>query len=166
MDAADLWAADGLITRAIGEEIRRVRESAGWTRSQLVERMPTDIHIRTLAAYEQGSRQCAVVRLVEICLVLGVAPEALLGLALHRAEIDLQTLGIEVDLHAVMRDEQAELAPLRSWACKRLQGASKGAGIAHLNYAAIQEMAILLDFTRSELIRHLSRFTPQAAPLS
>jgi hypothetical protein len=71
MDGADVWAADGMITRAIGEEICRVRRSIGWTRSQLVERMPTDIHIRTLAAYEQGARQCAIVRLVEICVALG-----------------------------------------------------------------------------------------------
>jgi transcriptional regulator with XRE-family HTH domain len=91
MDVADAWAADRMITRAIGEEIRRVRRSLGWTRSQLAERMPTDIHIRTLAAYEQSARQCAIVRLVEICVALGVAPSTLLGLAPHRAEIDLQT---------------------------------------------------------------------------
>lgn len=164
MHAVDLWAADGIITRAIGEEIRKARRSMGWTRLQLAERMPTDIHIRTLAAYEQGARQCAIVRLVEICLALGVAPTSLLGLALRRAEVDLQTIGMEVDLHAVIHDEQAELEPLRNWARKQLQSKPDGPGVARLNHSVIEGMALLLDFTRSELIQHLSRFTPRVAP--
>jgi transcriptional regulator with XRE-family HTH domain len=163
MDAADVWAADGVITRAIGEEIRRVRRSIGWTRIHLADRMPTDIHIRTLAAYEQGARQVGLVRLVEICLTLGVAPSAVIGLALHRAEIDLQTVGMEVDLHAIVRDERPEFAALRTWARKRLHSAPDG--IARLSHAVIAEMAVILGHDQPELIRMLSRFTPPAAPV-
>ena len=150
----------GLITRALGEELQRARRQVGWTRAQLVQRMPSAIHIRTLATYEQGVRQCTVARLVEICHTLGVAATDVLGLALQRAEIDLQSIGLQIDLREVVRDDQAELESLREWANKRLADDPEGSGVIRLNRAVIGEMAILLGYTRSELVRHLARFTP------
>jgi ribosome-binding protein aMBF1 (putative translation factor) len=48
--------ADKVISRAIGEELRRAREAAGWSRLQLVSRLPSGIGDRTLLSYEPAPR--------------------------------------------------------------------------------------------------------------
>jgi len=164
VDVTDVGATDGAITRALGEELRRVRHQAGLSRAELVDQMSSDIHVRTLATYEQGARQCTVVRLVEICRTLGVAAPDVLWLALQRAELDLETTGLQVDLRAVIRDERVEFGPLRRWAHKRLERDPDGQGIARLNRAVVQEIAIFLDYSWQELVRYLLKFSPQTAP--
>jgi hypothetical protein len=42
--------SDEVISKAIGEELRRAREVRGWSRVQVVELMPSGIGDRTLAA--------------------------------------------------------------------------------------------------------------------
>jgi transcriptional regulator with XRE-family HTH domain len=155
---------DGVLTRALGEELRRVRHSVGWTRAELVSRMPSEIHSRTLATYEQGVRQCTVARLVEICHVLGVAAPDVLGLALQRAQVDLQAVSLQVDLRAVLRDQRPELIPLRRWAEKRLESEKESSGVVRLQRAAVQEIAILLGYSMSILTRYLAGFAPQRSP--
>src|SRR5262245_53274681 len=101
-----------MITEAVGEELRRVRERLGWTRSAVIERMSDDLSVQALAHYEKGVRPCTVARFVSICKALRVSAADVLGLALQRAEAELHS-GVQVDLHAVVRDRRAELRPLR-----------------------------------------------------
>jgi transcriptional regulator with XRE-family HTH domain len=155
--------ADRAITKAIGEQLRRVREDVGWSQSELAARIPSGLHVKTLATYEQGVRQCSVVRLVEICRTLGVAAPDLLGLALQHAEIDLQTVGLQVDLHAVVRDTRGELRPLRKWARNRL-AINPASGIARLDQNVVQEMAAFAGFALSDLVRYLEMFAPRSSP--
>lgn len=75
------------ISRAVGEELRRTREAKGWSRQQLVSRLPSGIRERTVLSYEHGTRQLNVVRLVELCDALTVAPPTLLNQALQRAQL-------------------------------------------------------------------------------
>lgn len=150
------------VAHAIGEELRRARESAGWTRADLVARMPSDIHVQTLATYERGVRQCTVGRLVEICKTMGASAPDLLRWAVQRAEIDLPTIGLEVDLDAMLRSKEPELLPLRRWARGRLND-DPDSGIAHLEWPVVQEMARLFDIPRAELVGYLIMFTPQPA---
>src|SRR4051794_20054161 len=49
-----------------GAELRRAREVLGWSRIQLVERLPSGIGDRTLLSYEHGTRHLTVLRFVEI----------------------------------------------------------------------------------------------------
>lgn len=70
---------DKVIRRAIGDELRRVREEHGWSRLQLVERLPSGIGDRTLLAYEHGTRNLHAVRLVEIADGLEIGAPTLLG---------------------------------------------------------------------------------------
>lgn len=149
------------IAGAIGQEIRRARSAIGWTRTDLVERLDSDIHIQTVAGYEQGVRHCTVARLVEICRALGVPAPELLALALQRAEIDLETTELRVDLHAIVRDEQPELTALRAWAHHRLRDDAEGTGTVKLEPAAIEIMADFCQMSHSALLRHLSAFTPE-----
>ncbi|TCO62496.1 helix-turn-helix domain-containing protein [Actinocrispum wychmicini] len=156
--------ADRAITRALGDEIRRARDGQGLTRAELVERMPADISIQTLANYEYGIRQCTVSRLVEICQALGVSATSLLGLALQRARIDLYTNDFQVDLHAVARNEETDLDLLRTWARNRLALEPEGSGVARLERTLVEQWAIMLGMSWSEFVRCLLAFTPGAAP--
>lgn len=151
------------ITKALGEELRRARENVGWSQAELVRRMPSELHVKTLATYEQGVRQCTVVRLIEICRTLGVAAPDLLGRALQHMEVDLQTVGMQVDLHAMARDTRAELRQLRRWARNRLL-INPASGVARLDRGAVQEMAAVIGLTLSDLVRYLDMFRPQTAP--
>jgi transcriptional regulator with XRE-family HTH domain len=152
----------GMITQALGKEIRRVREHLGWTRGTVVNRMSRTISVQTLANYEYGIRPCTVEMLVAICQAMGVSAADVVGLALQRAEIELP--GVHVDLRAVVRDNQAELRQLRRWARNRLADDPNGPGVARIDRAIIEEMAVFLGFSRSEFLRHLFRFTPEFAP--
>lgn len=154
----------GIITRALGDEIRRVRDHNGWTRAELVDRMASDIHVQTLATYEQGVRQCTVVRLIEICRALGVAAPDVLGLALQRAELDLKLIGVRVDVRAIARDERNEYAAIQDWAGRRLSVDQDGAGVVYLDRTAIREMAVILGYTEEQLYAYLVKFIPDYAP--
>ncbi|MGQ0841003.1 helix-turn-helix domain-containing protein [Actinokineospora sp.] len=149
------------IARAVGHELRRARDAAGWTRSDLVAKLPSDIHVQTLATYEQGVRHCTVARLVEICRALGVPAAELLSLALQRAAVDLHRVELRVDLRAVARDRRTELEPLRAWARHRLDDDADGTGVARLDPVVIHEMAAFCGLSRSAMLHMLVEFTPE-----
>ena len=163
MSITDDGVADGVIIRAIGAELRRVRDHLGWTRAAVVDRMSSNINIQTLANYEYGIRPCTVPRLVEICHALGVSATDVLGLALQRAEVEFYT-SIQIDLDAVVRDNQPELQPLRRWARYRLAEDPNGSAIARLDRVIFEEMAAFFGFTKAEFVKHLTRFIPGSAP--
>lgn len=153
-----------IFIRALGEELRRARSGVGLTQSELVNLMPSDIHVQTLATYERGIRQCTVGRFIEICRVLGVAASDVLDLAMQRArlEVDLQIIGVQVDLHALVRDKQPELEPLRQWARNRLASESGITGIARIDWISVQELGTLIGLSSAEMVERLVRFTPQS----
>jgi transcriptional regulator with XRE-family HTH domain len=102
-DQAVVDDTDQAIVRAIGEELRRARMSAGWSRPELIKRMKTRIPVNTYACYEQGIRQCSIPRLVEICQALDTDMEApeLIGRALQR--LGLRRATTRCDLGALLR---------------------------------------------------------------
>src|SRR5262245_33503720 len=104
------------ISRAIGEELRRAREATGWSRGQLVAQLPSGIGDRTLLSYEHGTRHLTVIRLIELCLVLGVAAPTLLNQALQRARIRLQNLVLQIDLKHLLNDRNEKFRPMHQWA--------------------------------------------------
>jgi transcriptional regulator with XRE-family HTH domain len=162
MDVVHDGMADRAFTRALGEELRRAREHVGWSQSDLVARMPSRLHVKTLATYEQGIRQCTVVRLLEICRSLGVPAPDVLGRAMMHAEIDMQRVDLDVDLNALAADTRTELRPLRRWARNRLAN-NPVSGIARLDGSTIEEMAAIIGLHLSDLVRQLEMFTPRRA---
>lgn len=74
------------IRKVLGAELRRVRESRGWTREELAEACPFAIQGRTVATYEQGTRTINIVRLYELCAVMGVDVSKLLALVENKTE--------------------------------------------------------------------------------
>ncbi|MGB3441774.1 MAG: helix-turn-helix transcriptional regulator [Actinophytocola sp.] len=162
MDVVHDDVIDRVITHALGEVLKRTREDLGLSQAQLVARMPSNVRVKTLASYEQGARACTVVRLCEIARALGASPVDILARALHRAEFDAQTVRLHVDLRALTDDTRPELKQLRRWARARLATYPKTT-LARLDGSAIQEMAVLLETTLTDLVSQLAMFTPNTA---
>lgn len=159
---------DQAIVRAVGEELRRARAHAGWSRPELIKHMRTRIPVNTYACYEQGIRQCSIPRLVEICQALRVGVPALLGLALQRLELDLEESGVQIDLRKVARDEREELHALRRWARNRMEedaltADSREPAVVHLEWAVVKEMATFCGVPRRSLLRYIREFSPESA---
>jgi transcriptional regulator with XRE-family HTH domain len=156
-------AIDTAARKAIGEELRRTRDTIGWTRAELAARLPFGIHIQTLAGYERGTIHCSASRFTVLCETMGVSAPDVLAWAMQRAGIGLPTTGMQIDLHAVINDKTAVRLPLRRWARKRLKD-DPGTGIARLAWPVVQEMATLFGMDRDEFVRTVVLFTPRPVP--
>lgn len=146
--------------RVLGEELRRLRKQRGWTRRDLNRRLQSDISLQTLATYELGTRQCSVVRLVELCLALGEVPHDLLARVHQRVFSDSPVGRIRVDLRQVVRDTQPELLPLRRWAKGKLAEVNgQHPAEVSLDISALERMAELCNLETVELIARLRAIT-------
>ncbi|MQA12476.1 MAG: helix-turn-helix domain-containing protein [Pseudonocardiaceae bacterium] len=145
--------------RILGEEIRKLRKRRGWTRKELNQHLQSDISLQTLATYELGTRQCSVIRLVEICLALGELPHELLARVHERVFTETPTDRVRIDLLAIVRDQQEELLPLRRWARDRLahQESFHATTEIQLDIGALEQMAQLCGLDTVELISKLRR---------
>ena len=152
---------DEAINKALGFELRRIRDDLELTRGDVVEYMSTHSE-QTLANYECGIRPMTLPRLVEICEALGVATASVVALALQRAEIEPNPRTCIVDFSAIMAkvDRQSSLA---QWARNRLKR-DPDATVVELELAVIEEMAVILDVPYGELVEELRSFTPERVP--
>ena len=142
--------------RVLGDEIRSLRKQRGWTRKELNKRLQTEISLQTLATYELGTRQCSVVRLVEICHALDVPAHELLARVHERFFGDTPAGHLTFNLALVAATDNPRLAPLRRWAAGRLHVLPPGASPeVHLDLAALDNMAQLCQLPAVELIRIL-----------
>ena len=94
--------------RVLGDELRSLRKQRGWTRKELNRRLQSDISLQTLATYELGTRQCSVVRLVEICVALGVPAHEVLARVHERVFGDAPAGHLSVDLATVVADPRPQ----------------------------------------------------------
>ncbi|MEU0465501.1 MULTISPECIES: helix-turn-helix domain-containing protein [unclassified Amycolatopsis] len=142
-----------LYQRILGEELRKLRRRRGWTRKELNQHLQSDISLQTLATYELGTRQCSVVRLVELCLAMDELPQDLLA-RVHRRVFADEPGKVRLDLTRIVADERTELLPLRRWAEGRLRqpGAARE---VRLDRAAMSWMAQLCNLTVPELLDRL-----------
>lgn len=155
---------DGSVNRAIGDELRRVRDDLGWTRGMVIDRMASDISVQALANYEYGLRPCTLPRLVEICEALDVPTPTLVALALQRISVEPDADSLQIDLKAVIATEDSAYPTLRQWAQNRLKSNPEGTGVARLERAAIEEMATIFDLPVAEFLRYLRQFIPERTP--
>lgn len=154
-------ASEKAISRAIGEELRRAREATGWSRLQLVARLPSGIGDRTLLSYEHGTRHLTVLRFIELCRALGVAAPTLLNQAMQRARIHLQNLVLLVDLRFLLNDRSDKFRPMHQWARNKLN--ENPDGVVELPPSSVRELATFVGCTYPELAEYLARFLPEKA---
>jgi transcriptional regulator with XRE-family HTH domain len=147
------------ISRAVGEELRRARDAKGWTRGQLVARLPSGIGDRTLLSYEHGTRHLTLLRFVEVCGVLGEAAPQLLDRALHRARVQLENLVLRVDVRQVAAQRDERFLALTQWARNKL--VRDPSGVVKLAPSAVVELADFIGCSNVELARYLTRFAAE-----
>lgn len=153
------------VQRVLGDELRRVRKQRGWTRRELRHHLGSTVSLQTLATYELGTRQCSVVRLVELCVAMDVLPQDLLARVHDRVFSNERPGQIRVDLARVVNDQQPELLPLRRWAQDRLGQLEQGASPEiHLDLPALERMAELCGIDTVELISRLRRLSGPSRP--
>lgn len=146
--------------RILGDELRRLRKQRGWTRRDLNRRLQSDISLQTLATYELGTRQCSVVRLVEICLAMDEVPHDLMARVHQRVFSDSSVGRIRIDLRKVVRDTQPELYPLRRWAKGKLtENNGHHAPDVNLDISALEQMAELCGVETLDLIARLRQIS-------
>lgn len=145
-------------SRAIGAELRRVREGNEWSRGYLVTLLPSGIGDRTLLAYEHGTRHLTVLRFIELCRALGVSAPTLLNQALQRARINLQHLTLRVNLTHLLNDYNQKFRPMHQWAHNKLNQIPDG--IAELPPSSVHELATFIGCTYTDLANHLAKFIP------
>lgn len=153
---------DADINKAIGGELRRIRNELGLTRKEVVTNLSSELSDQSLANYEFGIRPCTLPRLVEICETLGVPTASVVHLALQRAGIEPNPCSISVDLSDILECEGD--SRLARWATKKRQACAPGISIVELEPAAVEEMAVFLDVPAEKLVRDLRSYTPARVP--
>jgi hypothetical protein len=120
--------------------------------------MSSNLSVYTLGTYEQGTRQCSVARLFELCQALDVYAHDVLA-QVHARTAVLDGAGqFHLDLERAAHDSRTELLPLRRWARERLGHADRRPGGPHvvvLNLAALTGMAGLCGMSTEEFLRRL-----------
>lgn len=143
--------------RVLGEELRLLRRRRGWTRKELNQHLQSDISLQTLATYELGTRQCSVVRLVELCVAMDELPQDLLG-RVHRRVFGDEPGKVRLDLAGIVADREPELLPLRRWAEDRLRQPGTPREV-QLDQPALERMAELCGIPVADLLARLHKMT-------
>lgn len=149
-----------VFTRALGAELRRVREARGWSRAEFVELLPSRIGERTLMSYEHGARQLYVFRLVELCQALGTDASTVLVCARQRARLHLESLPLQIDLNALLSSSRktGTYRPLAQWTRNTLN--EHPSGVVMIESAVVHNLALFMGCTHHYLAKYLARFVP------
>jgi transcriptional regulator with XRE-family HTH domain len=143
------------VSRALGDELRSLRQGHGWTRRDLLERSGLDIALQTLATYELGTRQCTVVRLWELAEALEEPLDELVIRVMQRIG-EQNVSGLIVDLRAAARTTVADLKPFRAWAKVQLRTSPMGqAQFVVLGRVALESLARVCDLGLDDLVHRL-----------
>lgn len=142
--------------RAFGEELRQARKERGWTRKDLQARLVSEVSVYTITTYEDGTRQCPVLRLLELADALGTSAPDILARALERIGARDEPLPfLKLDLGAVAKDHN-KLKPLRRWAECRLNEDPPGQrAVIQLDLPALESLAEVCGLDTVDLIRQL-----------
>jgi transcriptional regulator with XRE-family HTH domain len=152
---------------AVGQVLRKAREAQRWTRQELIDRLPVDLHFKTLAGYERGTVELSITRFVEMCETIGVSAPDVLAWAMQHARVGIQTTGaIHVDLLALQKLtlHPRKYEPLRTWAARCLREGRDRNGVAVIDLKLIQGLATLCNEGADTLTELLLHYTPRPVP--
>ncbi|MFC4853654.1 helix-turn-helix domain-containing protein [Actinophytocola glycyrrhizae] len=149
------------VGRAVGAELRSVREARGVSRVAFVQQLPSGVGARTLLAYEHGVRQLTLSRLVELAEALDIDPGVLVTRGLQRARLYLERVTLHVDLYAVLHHPTVGKGRFRAmlrWAGNALN--ENPHGIAEVDVKVVRNLALLTGCSHRDLAGFLAQFTP------
>lgn len=137
--------------RALGEVLKKARESRGWDRDQLARMLRSHIEPRTVASYEYGSRHMTVWRMVEIAHCLDSTAARLVGEAESKVP-GLSNVPICVSVQRIMNDDTDGFEPVHQWARNRFR---EGARELLLSPDTVREMAAVVGLSHPLLTVYL-----------
>jgi transcriptional regulator with XRE-family HTH domain len=94
-DYVEDWANMGSMAQEIGRALRRARLARRMTLKDLADASADRFRPTSVAGYERGERKISLVRFCELCRLLAVPPERVLGEILRAVEGRLEP---EIDL--------------------------------------------------------------------
>ena len=104
-------------TGPVGERLRELRRARGWTLRDVEERSEGRFTVGSLGAYERGTRMITAERLMGLCLIYGVDPDALFEQVQESIDAPLV-----IDLARVEVSDEVDLARL----CDRVRRMRRG----------------------------------------
>ena len=104
-------------TGPVGERLRELRRTRGWTLRDVEERSEGRFTVGSLGAYERGTRMITAERLVALCLVYDVDPNSLFD-----GVEDQPAVSVVIDLTRVEVSDELDLARL----CDRVRRMRRG----------------------------------------
>jgi transcriptional regulator with XRE-family HTH domain len=157
--ATELTSGD--INRALGAELKKIREAKGWEREDVARRMSSNVNARAVTSWELGTRGLGFARLVDICEALEVSPSVVVASAMRACRIEQSPGEVYVDLTAVLKKKEKGFAGLRRWAESRLDS---HAAVVRLEPAVVEEMAVMLGIPQPDLEQALRECAPRWKP--
>lgn len=150
--------SSNVISRALGEELRHARKSLRLSRAEVVSRLCSPIGERTLVSYELGARHIYVYRLVELGRALRVDASTMMARALQRARINVDSIGLTIDLHALLNDNTPTFRPVIQWAKNALN--ENPSGTVEVSPAVVHNLALFIGCPHIALANYLAKFLP------
>ncbi len=145
--------------RALGGELRKARIRRGWTRKQLLLRLPFAASLQTIATWELATRHINVGRFLELTDTLGVNMLDVLTPALAKITEESES-AMSVDLVLIARTDIDQLGPLSRWARERLAADPyRRPNVVTIRPTALTWLAVLCEVDTDELTRLLQTFT-------
>lgn len=140
----------------LGHELRAARKRKGWTRHDLIARLPFDASLQTVATWELGTRHISAERLYYVSNALGEHVEELLGRVRRRIE-GPANVELCLDIKAAARTTRARLGPLRAWAQCRLRDHPSSRPTVNLGEPALDRLAEICELNTVDLTDRLTR---------
>ncbi len=141
----------------LGDELRTVRESWGWSRGDLRARLGFDLSLGTIGGWERGKRQCSALRVWQLCEGMEISIADLLARVVARMT-DQERGAVTIDLVATIGSRAPGLVPLQAWArAQRDTDPTESRRTALLGVAAQEQMALLCEVPVVEFTARLRR---------
>jgi len=99
-----------------------------------------------------------VLRFLELCIALEVPVPTLLTHALQRARLFLANLALQVDLRALLNDQNDKFRPMVQWARNKLN--KHPSGVVSVASSSVEELADFAGYSTPDLADYLAKFIP------
>lgn len=153
---------DRLFMQELGRQLREERDSLGWTRAELSNKLASNLGDRAILSYEIGSRYMSVARLVELCRAMCVDMPALLARVARTVEA-FPAVSLNVDMFTIARRTTRKFQIVHRWAASRVS-ANPTRRIVCIEPREVATLATVMGCTHETLANYLAGFLSDAIP--
>jgi AraC-like DNA-binding protein len=146
-----------IVSRAVRDELRRLRKANHLTVSDIASRM--GLGARHVGRLERGETVASLPRFLDWCRAVGVDSPTVLTLALQRRGMHQADLPLLVDLRRLIAADGKKFRPMIKWARNRL--IQNPRGLVEVHPSTVEDLAGLLNCDHRALREHLAGFIPE-----